>query len=61
MRSASGSSVAGMAVDEAFADRIREVLLAEGVTDVVEKRMFGGIAFLVHGNMKAARKAPVTR
>ncbi|KUM73594.1 TfoX/Sxy family protein [Streptomyces curacoi] len=38
-----------MAYDEGLAQRVRERLAAErGVT---EKRMFGGIAFLVHGNM----------
>jgi TfoX/Sxy family transcriptional regulator of competence genes len=38
-----------MAFDEAVAGRIREAL--EGAPDVVEKRMFGGIAFMVRGNM----------
>lgn len=38
-----------MAYDEELADRLREVLQTEkGVT---EKRMFGGLAFLVHGNL----------
>ena len=38
-----------MAYDEDLADRIRELVQAEdGVT---EKRMFGGLAFLIHGNM----------
>jgi TfoX/Sxy family transcriptional regulator of competence genes len=38
-----------MAYDEELADRIRELLAGEkGVT---EKRMFGGLAFLVGGNM----------
>ncbi|HVY97363.1 MAG TPA: TfoX/Sxy family protein [Solirubrobacterales bacterium] len=38
-----------MAYDEALAERIRELVEAEpGVT---EKRMFGGLAFLVEGNM----------
>ena len=38
-----------MAYDEGLANRIREAVAAEpGVT---EKRMFGGLAFLVHGNM----------
>ena len=38
-----------MAYDEELADRIRELLAAEpGVT---EKRMFGGLAFLIGGNM----------
>ena len=40
-----------MAYDEDLADRIREHLGAERVT---EKRMFGGLAFLVGGNMSIA-------
>jgi TfoX/Sxy family transcriptional regulator of competence genes len=38
-----------MAYDEALADRIREVLSAR--SDVTERKMFGGIAFMVAGNM----------
>jgi TfoX/Sxy family transcriptional regulator of competence genes len=41
-----------MAYDEALADRIREI--AEGESGVTEKRMFGGLAFLVGGNMAVA-------
>ena len=38
-----------MVYDKELADRVREVLqTAHGVT---EKRMFGGLAFLVHGNL----------
>lgn len=38
-----------MAYDEGLAHRIREVLAEQpGLT---EKKMFGGIAFMVHGNM----------
>ncbi len=38
-----------MAFDEEFANRIRVVLKRRrGIT---EKKMFGGLAFLVHGNM----------
>jgi hypothetical protein len=38
-----------MAYDEALAERVRAVVsLREGVT---EKKMFGGIAFMVGGNM----------
>jgi hypothetical protein len=38
-----------MAVDEALAERVREAL---GAADgLAEKRMFGGLAFLVNGNM----------
>jgi TfoX/Sxy family transcriptional regulator of competence genes len=41
-----------MAYDEALADRIRELLAGE--TGVEEKKMFGGLAFLVRGNMAVA-------
>ncbi len=41
-----------MAYDEQLAQRIRELL--GGETDVTEKRMFGGLAFLVSGNMAVA-------
>ena len=41
-----------MAYDEDLADRIRELIARqEGVT---EKKMFGGLAFLVGGNMAIA-------
>jgi TfoX/Sxy family transcriptional regulator of competence genes len=38
-----------MAYDEALADRIRRFLGSR--TDVTEKRMFGGLAFLLNGRM----------
>ena len=38
-----------MAYDEDLANRIREALAAED--GVVEKKMFGGLAFLIGGNM----------
>jgi len=38
-----------MAYDEKLAARIRDVL--SSLRDVEEKRMFGGLAFLVNGNM----------
>ena len=41
-----------MAYDEALADRIRELL--GGDPDLTEKKMFGGLAFLVGGNMAVA-------
>ena len=41
-----------MAYDEDLADRIRELLA--GVRGVTEKRMFGGLAFLIRGNMAIA-------
>ena len=41
-----------MAYDEDLADRIRELVGRErGLT---EKKMFGGLAFLIHGNMSVA-------
>ena len=41
-----------MAYDEALAERIRE--LVAGEPKVTEKKMFGGLAFLVGGNMAIA-------
>ena len=41
-----------MAYDTELADRIRELLAPE--RGVEEKRMFGGLAFLVNGNMSVA-------
>ena len=41
-----------MAYDEDLADRIRELL--PGDVEVTEKKMFGGLAFLVGGNMAVA-------
>ncbi|HEY5110230.1 MAG TPA: TfoX/Sxy family protein [Acidimicrobiales bacterium] len=38
-----------MAYDEGLAERVRD--LFGGAPDVVEKKMFGGVAFLVAGNM----------
>ena len=38
-----------MAFDEALAARVRPLLAKVG--GVAEKKMFGGLAFLVHGNM----------
>jgi TfoX/Sxy family transcriptional regulator of competence genes len=40
---------ASMAYDEDLANRIRELIARE--PDVTERRMFGGLAFLVGGNM----------
>lgn len=41
-----------MAYDEDLANRIRElVLMQDGVT---EQRMFGGLAFLIDGNMSVS-------
>ncbi len=41
-----------MAYDEDLANRLRELLAAERGVD--EKRMFGGLAFLINGNMSVA-------
>jgi TfoX N-terminal domain len=38
-----------MAVDEVLAARVRAAL--DGVDGIAEKRMFGGLAFLLNGNM----------
>ena len=44
-----------MAYDEELADRIRELLADE--SGLVEKKMFGGLAFLMGGNMAVAASA----
>ena len=41
-----------MAYDEELAGRIRE--LVGGESDLAEKKMFGGLAFLIGGNMAVA-------
>jgi TfoX/Sxy family transcriptional regulator of competence genes len=41
-----------MAYDEQLAERIREAVAGED--GLSEQRMFGGLAFLVHGNMAVA-------
>jgi len=41
-----------MAYDEALAGRIRQ--LVDGEPDLAEKTMFGGLAFIVRGNMAIA-------
>jgi TfoX/Sxy family transcriptional regulator of competence genes len=41
-----------MAYDEELAERLREVLATEAA--ISEKRMFGGLAFLIGGNMAVA-------
>ena len=41
-----------MAYDEDLANRVRELVLMED--GVAEKRMFGGLAFLIHGNMSVS-------
>lgn len=44
--------IPGVAYDEDLADRIRELIAGE--PDVTEQGMFGGLAFLVGGNMSVA-------
>jgi TfoX/Sxy family transcriptional regulator of competence genes len=52
MQRLTASIMEGVAYDEDLANRIRELISAEpGVT---EKRMFGGLAFLIGGNMSVA-------
>jgi hypothetical protein len=41
-----------MAYDEVLAERIRDVV--QGEPGLTEKKMFGGLAFLIGGNMAAA-------
>jgi TfoX/Sxy family transcriptional regulator of competence genes len=41
-----------MAYDEDLANRVRELIANE--TGVTEKRMFGGLAFLIGGNMSVS-------
>ncbi|MQA10184.1 MAG: RNA methyltransferase [Pseudonocardiaceae bacterium] len=41
-----------MAYDHELADRIRELIAGE--EGVAEQRMFGGLAFLINGNMSVA-------
>ena len=41
-----------MTYDEQLADRVREILTGE--PGLSEQRMFGGLAFLIHGNLAVA-------
>jgi TfoX/Sxy family transcriptional regulator of competence genes len=41
-----------VAYDEVLAERIRELVSGDG--SVMEKKMFGGLAFLIDGNMSVA-------
>ncbi len=41
-----------MTYDERLADRLREILTGE--PGLSERKMFGGLAFLIHGNMAVA-------
>ena len=40
-----------MAYNEKLAARVREMLHAEGVNPISEKKMVGGLCFMVRGNM----------
>lgn len=40
-----------VALDEDLAERVREVLPAEVMARVTERKMFGGLAFMLDGNM----------
>ena len=42
-----------MAFDEALAERARAAIATAGCAGVTEKKMFGGLAFLIGGNMCA--------
>lgn len=42
-----------MAFEQELADRVRELIAGRGV-EADERRMFGGLAFLVNGNMALA-------
>jgi TfoX/Sxy family transcriptional regulator of competence genes len=45
-------TITGMAYDQELADRIRELIGSD--PDLTEKKMFGGLAFLIRGNMAIA-------
>jgi len=43
-----------MAYDEGLAQRVRDILAADDsveIVEIVEKKMFGGLSFMVNGNM----------
>lgn len=44
-----------MTFDEALADRVRDLVRTERA--VTERRMFGGLAFLINGNMAVSASA----
>ena len=50
--SAGRTIMLSMAYDEALADRVRELVGDEA--GLTEQRMFGGLAFLINGNMAVA-------
>ena len=45
-------TIAAVAYDEKLAERIRELVVGESA--LTEKKMFGGLAFLIGGNMAVA-------
>lgn len=47
-----GAIIRAVAFDEQLADRVRELVAPED--GLVEKRMFGGLAFLIHGHMSVS-------
>lgn len=47
-----GGTIDFMAYDVELADRLRDI--CQGVPGLSEKKMFGGLAFLVNGNMAVA-------
>src|SRR5437764_807849 len=51
-----GARRLAMAYDEELAARIRELLAGEA--GLTEKKMFGGLAFLIGGNMAVAASGP---
>ena len=40
-----------MAYDEALAERVRSLVTARGDAELVERKMFGGVAWMLRGNM----------
>jgi hypothetical protein len=50
--SSEGITIGSVAYDEALADRLRELLAGE--SGLTEQKMFGGLAFLIGGNMAIA-------
>ena len=52
VRTPSRDTIAMVAYDEDLADRIRDLITGE--SDLTERKMFGGLAFLIGGNMAVA-------
>src|SRR5581483_10793801 len=51
-RRGAGARIGAVAYDEVLADRIRSLL--EGEPNLTEKKMFGGLGFMIGGNMAVA-------